>query len=195
MKKHLLIFTIIIFFISSSAQAKAIRVISLENFSTANPSSTYKVQVIEKEELKDGTVYEAGTIICGEVVKVKNAQRGKRDGYFEFVPTFLIYNNETCKIKDPNVSAKVVGYAPINPMDIAEKAAKGAVGLFFKGASQGISFVQGVAEDKDGNRLKSGFVKMYKDSPLTYIEEGKELNVNVGDLIVLKFKKFKPENY
>lgn len=193
MKKLLLIFTSIIFFISSSAQAKAIRVMSMDKFSTANPSSTYKVQVIEKEEFKDGTVYEAGTIISGEVIKVKNAQRGKRNGYFEFVPTELMYDHKTCKIQKPNVYAKVVGYAPVNTLGLVENAAKGAVGLAFKGASQGISFVQGVAEDQNGNRLVSGLVRMYKDSPLVYIEEGKELNVNPGDLIVLKFKKLKTE--
>lgn len=191
MKKLLLIFASIIFFISSSAQAKSIRVISLEKFSTANPSPTYKVQVIEKEIFKDGTILEPGAIISGEVVKVKNAQRGKRNGYFVFLPTEIIMNNKTYKIRNPHISAKVVGYSPINPSNLIETAAKGAVGLIFKGASQGISFAQGVAQAENGNRLKSGFVNLYKDSPLAYIEEGAELNINAGDLIVLKFKHLK----
>jgi len=197
MKKLLLISISIIFFVSLSAQAKTIRVISLDQFSTENPSKTYRVQIIEKEEFKDGTVCEAGTIVTGEVVKVKNAQRGKRDGYFEFIPTSLTFEHNTCQIKKPRVVAKVVGHAPIGSAisteKVLENAAKGAAGLIFKGASQGISFVQGVAEAEDGQRMKSGFTKLYKDSPLAYIEEGAELKVNPGDLIVLKLKKIKPK--
>lgn len=191
MKKILLLITLLC--ISSTANAKTIRAVSLEEFSTIDPSPTYKVQIIEREEFKDGTVYEAGTIISGEVVKVKNATRGKRNGYFEFVPTDLTFNHKTNKIENPNMIAKAVGYAPIDTKDLVEKAALGAVGLMFKGASQGISFVQGIADAEDGNRLKSGFVNVYKNSPLTYIEEGSELNIKAGDLIVLKFKTLKAQ--
>ncbi len=187
-----IIFSLIcfVFFAATTAQAKSIRVISLEDFSTASPSDTYKVQIIEREELKDGTVLEAGTILIGDVIKVENAKRGKRDAYFEFIPTSYISNMTTQKIEDTKYYAKVVGYAPIDKQAIAESAAKSAVGFFFKGVSQGISFVQGVAQAEDGSRIKSGLVKIYKDSPLTYIEEGSELNVKPGDLIVLIFKKF-----
>lgn len=189
MKKIILLVICFIFFLGTTAQAKSIRVISLEDFSTASPSDIYKVQVLEREELKDGTIVEAGTIITGEVVKVKNASRGKRNGYFEFIPISYTYDKVTHKIENPRYYAKVVGYAPMDKKEIVESAARGAVGFFFKGASQGISFVQGVAQAEDGSRIKSGLVQMYKDSPLTYIEEGKELQVKPGDLIVLILKK------
>ena len=197
MKKLLLISMGLIFLITSSAQAKNIQVISMDKFSTAHPSKTYSVQVLEKEEFKDGRVYEAGTIITGKVVKVENARRGKRDGYFEFVPTSLTLENTTYQIKNPNITAKVVGHAPIDSKTttaaLMGNAAKGAVGFIFKGASQGISFVEGIKEAEDGKRIKSGFTKVYKDSPLSYIEEGAELKVKEGDLILLKFKKLKTE--
>ncbi len=189
MKKILLILTCLFFFIGNAANAKSVRVIALEDFSTLNPSETYKVQLLEKEELKDGTIFEAGTIINGQVIKIKNAKRGKRNAYFEFVPTSYTYNHETKTINTPQYYAKVVGYAPVDTKKIVESAAKSTVGFFFKGASQGISFIQGVAQADEGERIKSGFTQMYLDSPLTYIEEGAELEVNIGDLIVLIFKR------
>ena len=191
MKKLLLILGCFMFFLGTSAHAKAFRVISLDNFSTENPSDSYRVQFLQSEHLKDGTVIEAGTILTGQVIKVKNAKIGKRNGYFEFIPTSYTYNHKTKEITDPKYYAKVVGYAPVDTKEIVETAAKGAVGFLFKGASQGISFVQGVANAEDGERLKSGLVKVYEDSPLAYIEEGSELQVNTGDLIVIILKKIK----
>lgn len=193
MKKFLLILVALMFLFGVEVQAKTFKVLSVDKFSTASPSNTYKVQVIEREELSDGSVYEAGTIISGNVIKIKNPTRGKRDAYFEFVPTEITLNNKTQTIQDPKVYAKVVGYAPIDPKAIAGQTIKGAIGFVFKGASEGISFIQGAVKNENGNPLKSGFVKLYKDSPLAYFEEGKELNINEGDLILLKLKKIKDE--
>lgn len=196
--KKLLISISLLFFISLSAQAKTIKVISLDAFSTLNPSDTYKVQVVEKEEFKDGTIYEAGTIISGKVIKVEHAKRGKRDGYFEFVPTDLTLEGQTWTVTDSKYTAQVVGLLQINTITdtktVVKNVAKGVTGLIFKGASQGISFVEGVAEAEKGQKIKSGFVKVYKDSPLVYIEEGSELKINPDDLILLKFKKTKTKN-
>lgn len=191
MKKILFIFAFILFFLTSSVQAKTIKVISMSDFSTKNPLPTYEVKTLQLECFKDGTIIEEGTVISGQVVKVQSAQRGKRDGYFEFVPSSITYNGETKIIRNPISVARVIGYEPIEPQELVVSVAKKAAGFAVKGATQGISFVEGLVQAEDGERLKSGFMKVYKDSPLAYIEVGDELNVKAGDVLVLKFKKLK----
>lgn len=202
MRRFLLIFLGVLFFLGSVAHAKTYKVISLENFSTLNPSQTYKVQFIENEKLDDGTIYEEGTILSGEVIKINKPTRGKRNAYFEFVPTEVTIGNKTQRIENPQICAKVVGYAPFNTKGLAEKAAKGSLGLVLKSiigpiatfTSGGISFIQGFTADENGNKIKAGLVKAYEDSPLVFFEEGKQLNVSPGDLILLKIKKLKSED-
>lgn len=202
MKRFLLIFVGILFFAGSTVRAETFKAVSLENFSTENPSPTYKVQIIGQEESKYDAIYKEGTIISGEVIKIKDARRCKRNAYFEFVPTEITFENKTQKIGNPEVYAKVVGYYPINKGNLAERAAKGTAGIVLKGiigpvagvAMGGVSFIEGVAQNENKNRIKSGFTKVYKDSPLVYFEEGKQLNLSPGDLIVIKIKKLKLEN-
>lgn len=190
MKKILLTIGIL-FCLTPTVYARTLRVESVQNFSTENPSPTYSVRVLDREEFKNGKVLEPGTVISGQVVKVQNAQRGKRNGYFEFLPSSATYNGETKTAQNPIVIAKVVGYSPMEPKDLALKAVKSAAGFAVKGASQGIAFVEGVAEAQDGNRLKSGIVNVYKDSPLSFIEVGSELNIKDGDILLLKLKKIR----
>lgn len=191
MKKILLVFTFLLFFTASKAQAETLKVISLEKFSTANPASTYSVQTIEKKEFKNGMVLEAETIIAGKVERIQPPRRGKRNAYFVFIPTSTTYNGITKTSEKPIIMAQVVGYKPINPTGMVYSVAKKAVGFAVKGASLGISFVEGVAQAEDGTRIKSGFIKTYKDSPLAYVEIGTELNIEVGDTLILKLKKIK----
>lgn len=192
--KRFIFFTVIFLCLSNSVQAKTIKVESLENFSTENPSSTYSVKVVDREEFKNGKVLEAGTIISGHVVRVQGPQRGKRNGYFEFIPASATYNGVTRTAQNPIVIARVVGYSPIDPKDLAIKAVKSAAGLTVKGASQGLSFVEGVAKAEEGSRLKSGLVNVYKDSPLSFLEPGSELEVKKGDILLLKIKKLRTKD-
>lgn len=191
MKRFLLNFVLISLLLTSSVYAETIKVISLEKFSTENPSPTYTVKTVEREEFKNGTVIEAGTIISGKVIRVQQPQRGKRNGYFVFLPTSATYEGTTRTTEKPMVAAKVVGYRPIEPQKAAIYVARKATNLFFKGASIGIAFVEGVAQAEEGEKIKTGLVSAYKDSPLSYIEVGSDLNVEVGDMLILKFKKIR----
>ncbi len=187
-KKNVLILCMLLMCLVSGVEAATVKVVSLDDFSTAEPKPSFKVQLVETKELKDGTIVEAGTIVAGSVIKIQNANRGKRDAYFEILPASVTYQDKTTYITNPNCKMKVVEYSPKDPQEIVESAAKGAVGFIFKGASQGISFVQGVAQAQEGERMKSGLTKMYKDSPLSYIEYGSELNIKTGDILMLKIK-------
>lgn len=187
MKK--LILSIFLVFVTAGASfaATAIKVISQDNYTTADPKNTFKVKTINSLVFEDGYKIENGTTITGRVVKVKNATRGKRDAYFDFYPIEFNNGNQKTKIETPKFIARVYNYEPIDKKGLVETAGKAAAGLIVSGASQGISFLQGVTSSEDGeNRVASGLKKVYKDSPLSYVEKGDELNIKKGDEIYIK---------
>ena len=192
MKRFFLRIALIVILLSSiatNAQAQTIKAEALENFSTATPSTTFTVKIIEPSILPDGTMLYEGAIVSGAVSDVEHARRLKQDGYFEFIPSSITYEGKTRFIMKPTSLAKVVDYVPLKPSQLAGSVIKTAAGYAVKGATQGISFVQGVFQSQDGDRIKSGLTKVYNDSPLAYIEEGSELNLKAGDVIVLVIKE------
>lgn len=60
--------------------------------------------------------------------------------------------------------------------------------------SEGVSFVKGVWKNPENNRLKSGVVQVYKDSPLSYVEEGKDVYITKDTMFLLKFKSSDSED-
>lgn len=192
MKKFLFVIVFILLFMGTNVQAETVRVRALEKFSTTNPSDTFTAEVVETEVFKNGFVLYSGSLISGKVVYVAPPKRGKRDAYFEFLPTSFTYKGVTKTTKRPMAIARVVAYSPIDTKKLAGKAVKTAASLFVKGASLGISFVQGVAQADEGeNRIVSGVERTYKDSPLSYVEVGDELNIDLGDELVLIVKKIR----
>ena len=87
MKKFLLILSIIIIASIQPAMAKNIKVQALDNFSTARPSHTWSVRLVDNITTKDGTILYAGSVIYGNIVGVTDPQRLKRNASFTFVPT------------------------------------------------------------------------------------------------------------
>lgn len=189
MKKYLLLTLFIIFLFSSYAEAKTLKVVSLKSFSTEFPASTFEVQTIQKEFITTDLTLEQSTVISGIVLRVEPPKRGKRNGYFEFIPTEITYRGVTQKIEHPIIVAKVLGYNPINPKELTFNVARKAANFFFKGAISAIEFVDGAIEAENGQRIKSGAIKVYEDSFLSYVEAGKELKINRGDILTLKIKK------
>lgn len=187
--KKILLFIFIILFITSSAEAKTIKVISLKSFSTEFPAPTFKVQTIKKEAITEDIILEQNSIISGIVLRVESPKIGKRDSYFEFIPTKITYNGVTQEIEHPVIIVRVLGYNSINPKELTFNVARKAANFFFKGAISAIEFIDGAIEAENGQRIKSGVMKVYKDSFLSYIEAGKELNIKTGDLLTLKVKK------
>ncbi len=188
MKKiYLLIFILLL--LTPKVNARTIKVMAVDKFSTENPSNTYKVQTIDAEELEDGIFLEKGTVISGFVVKTYAPQRGKRDSYFEFHPTLITYNKETINISHSKILARVVGYKPIDPEKFVGSVAIKAANFVMLGSSQAISFTLGAFQAPSGEKIKSGFDRMYKESFVSFIEVGEELNIDVGDILILKIKK------
>lgn len=191
MKRFLLIFVFIVFILTSSVQAKTIKVISLQNFSTKFPLETYNVEILERVNLGRGIILEPGTIIAGRVVRIEKPKRGKRNAYFEFIPMIISYKGVTKTINHPDIIAQINGYRHINPEQAAIYVAKKATNFIFIGASLGVSFVQGAMEAEEGDTLRSGLMQTYKDTPLSFIDVGSELNVDMGDVLKFKIKKIR----
>ena len=57
----------------------------------------------------------------------------------------------------------------------------------------GVALVQGAVKNEQGNRAKSAAVSVYENSPLSYINKGKELEIQKGQVFVMSFKQIKDE--
>ncbi len=186
---------LILAFLASPAGAKSIKVSSLQPFGTENPSETLKVMALETVEFKNGITFRDGAIIKGKILDVKDPKRAKRNASFKFQPIEYTYNGKTTVIDNDEFVGR---YAPLmNKGDVALSAASTAGGLLLHIPllGQGVSFVKGAVKDPDDNRLKSGVKQIYKDSPLSYIEEGKEVVLNQDSIFVLKFKTCKEDEH
>ncbi len=194
MKKICLtILFLFIFAASASAETQNIKIMALESFSTENPSKFFRAEIIEDKEFS-GELLEQGTIVEGQVTRVENPKRGKQNAYFVFLPYIVIHGEEIITADKPLAVAKVIGYSPIDTKKLVGRVFKTAANFVVKGASVGLSFIEGVAKAEDGERLQSGFVNIYNDSPLSYIEPGRELNIEPGDILILKLKKIEHIN-
>ncbi|HNW26741.1 MAG TPA: hypothetical protein PKI94_08140 [Candidatus Gastranaerophilaceae bacterium] len=190
MKRFFLtILFLFVFALSASAKTQTVKVMALSDFSTQNPSPTFRAEIIEGEIFK-GDFLDSGTIVEGRVIRIESPKFGKQNAYFVFLPYVLTQNGKTTTTKEPMAVAKVVGYSPVDTKKLVGKVFKTAANFVVKGASLGISFVEGAAKAQEGDRFQSGLVNVYNDSPLSYIEPGKELNIEPGDILILKLSEF-----
>lgn len=169
---------------------------ALTPFNSLTPAKTMKVMALKKVEFENGIVFEDGTIITGDIIDVKQPKRAKLNASFKFQPTAYTYNGKTTKVLDSDFIAKYSEKKELDKGDLALTAATTAGNIFLKipMLSQGVSMVKGMVKNEEGNILKSGAVQVYKDSPLSYVEEGKDVVINKEDVFVLKFKTHKAED-
>lgn len=197
--KKLIINTLIVFAITSTPvfSSQAVKVSAVNDFTTVSPTKTLKVIAQEHAEFKNGIVFENGGLIIGEVIDVKQPKRGKRNASFKFKPISYTYNGKTTKIADDNFIGKYKEYKELNKGEVATKAATTAGGLILNIPlfSQGVSLIKGMWKNKEDNRIKSGVVQVYKDSPLTYVEEGKDVIIKEDDIFIFKFKTSESEDF
>lgn len=198
MKKNLLVvLTFAFLVISAPAQAaQSVKVSALTPFNSLMPSDTMKVMVLEKAVFKNGLIFEDGTVINGQVIEVKQPKRAKLNASFKFKPVSYTYNGKTTKIEDPEIVAKYAEYKELDKAGLATSAATTAGGMIFHipMLSEGVSMLKGMYKNPENNRLKSGVVQVYKDSPLSYVEEGKDIVINKDQMFILKFKTSKNED-
>ena len=191
MKKLFINFVFCFFLLSTPAFAtQSVKVTALTEFNSLAPVATMKVQLIQKAEFKNGLVFEDGTVLVGDIFDVKQPTRGKRNATFKFKPHTYLYNGRVGEINDPNFIAKYSEYKELDKKALATTAATTAGGMILNVPllSQGVSLIKGMWKNEEDNRLKSGVIQVYKDSPVSYIEEGKDVIINRDTIFILKFK-------
>lgn len=198
MKKKIIFLVITALFIISLPvkAATSVEVSAITPFNSLAPVKTMKVVSLQKVEFENGIVFEDGTVIEGEIIDVKQPKRAKLNASFKFQPTSYTYNGRTTKVLDPDFIAKYTEKKELNKGDLALSAATTAGNIFLKipMLSQGVSMVKGMVKNPEDNRLKSGVVQVYKDSPLSYVEEGKDVVIHKEDVFYFKFKTHKAED-
>lgn len=192
-KKILLLLLCLILKMSTANAAVQMKVIAINEFRTDKPSDSLDVKVIEDASLGKYTIGRNSVLHC-KVMKVIDPKRGKRNASFYVQPVYYIENDKTINIEEEiygKYSKFVLSKEELKnfPTFKFMKTAALTVGNYFiKGISIAYSFGEGVVKNEQDNRLKSGVVNAYEESPLSYIGEGEQLDIKVGDDFYLVFK-------
>ncbi len=186
MKK--IFYTILFYFlITPFVFAQNVLVESMTEFSQNDTEKVFSAKVVEETELSDGKIIKANSIINGTIIKTVDAKRGKRNAYIVIQPESFEIDGVVHLIEDENLEAKVVGYSKIDYKKTALDAGLAVGGYFVKGLSQVFYFSKGlIIPDEDKSRIKTAFHNVYENTPFVYIEKGAEVDIDKGDLLVLK---------
>ena len=175
---------------ASSVQMK---VTAMENFNTEYPSSQIKVRLNKDVQL--GKYYiKSVDILEGQVLDVTDPKRGKRDASFYVKPLYYVSNNGIVHLQEEyygKYSKTVLSkeeLMKIPPGKIVKGAALTVGSHFVKGLATCVHFAQGVVQNEEDNRLKSGVVEAYKESPLSYIGKGEQVTIKSGDEFYFVFR-------
>lgn len=183
-----------------TAQASdKVHVAAIEEFSTNNPPKTVDVRVVDTSTMGHYILKKDDILHCN-VIEVTNAKRGKRAASFTVCPTSFTSEGQTTKIDENyygKYSAKVFSKEElknIDKMQVGKKAAVTVGNHFMKGVAPAVSLAEGIIKNEDGHPLQSGIKQVYKDSPLSYVEKGKELDLTSNDEFYLIFKSSKSKD-
>ena len=190
MKKYFIILFALIFMGMQPVSAKMVKVRALEDFSTANPPETWKVQIVDGFETKDGTSYYAGSVIYGKIEGITGPKRLKRNAGFTFIPTEYY---DSLSQKTYEIKRQLKGkYSPMSDVTVGGVVKTGAVAAgshFISGfIGPSVALVEGVVKNEEGNRAKSAAKSVYESTPVSYIEKGKELEIKENQVFVMSFK-------
>ncbi|MCR5266169.1 MAG: hypothetical protein K6E29_06200, partial [Cyanobacteria bacterium RUI128] len=118
---------------------------------------------------------------------VINPKRLKRNASFTFYPTYYHdLNGDVIRFTKVYVGE----FSPkfeIDPAKLAKSAVLTVGSHFVKGISTGYYAVEGAVHNDENNRVKSAVHNVYENSFLSYVEEGKQLNLPSGTCFGLKF--------
>lgn len=192
-KKTLLVLFCIIFQVSATMAAVQMKVSAQKEFRTDKPDYNINVKVLKDTELGNYEIPEGAILEC-KILEIVDPKRGKRNAGFYVKPESYFYNGNNFQIKEDiygKYSKTVLSkeeLKKIPPAKMVKNAALAVGNHFVKGLSLGVSMVEGVIKNEEDNRIKSGVKKVYKDSPLSYVEEGEQLDLKPGDEFYLVFK-------
>lgn len=173
--------------------ARMVKVEALSDFSTANPPKTWNLKIAETFTVQDKYIIKEGAILEGKITKVKGPTRGKRDGSFVYVPTALIMDGQTYTIKR-HFNGK---YSSLNGVSAGSIAKKGAImagnQIINSTFGPAVALVEGAVKNEEGNVAKSAAVSAFNATPLSYVNKGKDLVINEGQVFTMSFKEDTPD--
>ncbi|MBQ8458747.1 hypothetical protein IJ541_01440 [bacterium] len=178
-------FLLILSGMSGQVFAQTVEVFTLDKFSTVNPPKSISIKLAETLELSDSLVLNPGVVLNGNLIDVVSPKRLKRDANFSFQPVKYTDLNGNTITLNSNIKASYT--KPFDKGNAAKSAVLGVGNHFVKGLSIGVSAVSGAVKNSEGNRLKSSAVSVYKASPASYAEKGKDLYFEPNDVFYLKF--------
>ena len=192
--KKVILFIFSLFLSFSACQAAVqMKVVAMEEFQTENPGETIKVKVLNPYTLGEYNISTNSVLDC-QVLSITDPKRGKRNATFFVKPLSYTSDGVITYIKDDyygKYSTFVLSKEEIKeipPGKVIKSAAMTVGNYFVKGLSTGVAFVQGFAKNEKNNRFKSGVSNAYEKSIFSYISEGQQLDIKVGDDFYLVFK-------
>ena len=136
------------------------------------------------------------TIKVHEYIKPK---RGKKDGYLKI--KVISYEDNTTKkhidLKNRNITGSLKPSTPKDIKEIVESASVSLAGKLLKipGFTQAFATAKGLIKPNEGqSRLKSAGQNLYESTPLTYIEEGSDIEIEPDSIVVIKVNEKKKKN-
>ena len=188
MKKLLIIF---LFIFNMPVFALDVIAESLGNISDFQ-NTLFQARVLKRAEFKSGLALNLNDEIEGVIIKSVEAKRGKREGYIIIHPTVIYREGIEIPFDYKNMEAKVLSFSKAELEKAEEKARLDASltigGHYIPGLSHIFYFFKGLATpSQNQTRIQSGMKSLYENSPLSYIEKGKEMDIKEGDYIMLKF--------
>ncbi len=159
---------------------------------TKNSELTFKA--IDNYKLSDKIIIEKNSDITVNVTDYIEPKRGKRDGYLKIklisytIPSINktqdVFNNYEGRLRVSNKK---------DFKEIAESTGVSVAGHFLKipGFSQAVAVSKGLIKpNTDQNRLQSAGKNLYESTPLTYIEKGKDFNIEADTIVVISIKDY-----
>ena len=198
--KYLSLFiALMLSFCAANAASDKVHVYANSEFKTAAPAKSINVTVISDTVIGTNALKAEDVLHCN-VVKITNPKRGKRAASFTVCPVSYTSEGETKPISgnfygkySTNVLSKEE-LKNVDAMKVGKKAAISVGNHFVKGIAPAIAMAEGMVKNEEGNRIQSGVKQVYKDSPLSYVEKGKDLVIEPGDSFYLVFKPSKSRN-
>jgi len=146
-------------------------------------NSNIELIVIESGAFSSDLCMKEGDKLDVKLIEYIEPKRGKRNGYYKI---------EFKGIGGITISGKMRVSEPQDMQSIAKKAGITITGHILKvpGFSQAIAVSKGLinpAENK--NRLQSAGENLYQSTPLTYVEKGKDFEVEEDGIVILKIKE------
>ena len=188
MKKWLCLLSAMVFSAASVCAAEILQVESLTKFSTAEYPAEVQLRALNDINLSTDIQIKEGYTVTGKLTDVSSPKRLKRDAKFSFMPLYYVdYSGKTNMIKEP-VEGKFTKDIEINKGELAKSAALTVGNHFLQGLSMGYYAVEGAVKNESDNRFKSSVKSVYEHSPLSYVEKGQDIEINVHDVFGLKFK-------